>query len=139
MLVVAAINVTNGSFAIDDQGCRVRNIERVHANQVIQPVTLGNHSVLVQKKGERDWVFLQKLARLEEAVPLFRRNEGQLRTGLGNLVLDRLGPSHALDAIGSPGTPQELRNQQTAPQKSRQRQHPLAIGGFPRKTRSTGA
>jgi hypothetical protein len=34
---------------------------------------------------------------------------------LDNLVLDRLDPSHALNAIRSPRTPQEFRDQQAPP------------------------
>src|SRR5262249_12449318 len=100
------------------------------------PATLGNHSLLVQKERERDGMFLEELARLEKSIPLFRRNVGQLRARLRNFVFDRLDLSHALHAIWSPGTPQELRDQRAAAQKSGQSQYPLAVGCFQGKLRS---
>lgn len=136
MLIVAAIDVTNGSITVDHQRGRMRDIQGIHPNQVIQPITLGNHSVLVEKKRKTDRVLLQELGRLKHPIPLFGGDVGQFRTRLGDLVLDRLDPSRALDAIRSPRPPQKLGDQNPAPQKTRQSQHALAVGGFERKLRS---
>jgi hypothetical protein len=102
VLIVSAIDVADVAFAIDDQRRRVRDVQRIHPYQVIQPITFGNYSVLIQKKGKGYGMLFQKLGRFEEPIPLFRGNEGQFRARLRNLFLDRLDPSQALDAIRSP-------------------------------------
>jgi hypothetical protein len=55
---------------------------------------------------------------------------------LRNLVLDRLDPSHALNAIRSPRPPQKLGNQHCTPQKPGQSQNAIPIGGLECKFRS---
>jgi len=78
-------------------------------------------------------MFLQKFSRLENAVALFGCDECQFRSSAHDLVLDRLDPSHALNAVGSPRPPQEVRNQHAAPKESGKRQHAFAVGRFQRK------
>jgi hypothetical protein len=118
VLVIAAVDVTNDSVTVDHQRGRVRDVQGIHPNQVIQPITFGNHSVLIEKKREAYRVLLQKLGRLKHPIPLFGGDVGQFRTRLRNLVLDRLDLSRALDAIRSPRPPQKLRDQNPTPQKT---------------------
>lgn len=84
-------------------------------------------------------MLLQKLSRLEHAVALFCRDEGEFCSGSRDLVLDRLDPSHALNAIGSPGPPQKFRDEYAAPKKSGKCQHSLTVGRLQRKFGSAGA
>ena len=51
-LTVPAIDVLNFPIAIDHQGCRMRDVDRIHAQPVIQPVSFGHRPVLIQQKRE---------------------------------------------------------------------------------------
>ena len=135
MLVVAAIDILDGSFAVNHQRRRVRDVQRIHANQVIQPIVLGNHSVFIQKKRKRYRVLFQKLGRLEHAIPLLCSNERQLGPGLRNLVLESTRPEPCAGRNSVTTYPAETLRSESAPQKSRQSQNSSAIGGFQCKFR----
>src|SRR5208282_5771949 len=49
-LVLAAIDITHRSAAIDDQRCGSRDIDCVHRQPVKQPVRLGHRAIFIQQK-----------------------------------------------------------------------------------------
>src|SRR5882762_6181055 len=135
MLVVPAIDIPDASYAIDHQRCWMRDVQRAQPDQVIQPIRFRDQPVFIQQEGKGNRMLLQKLRWLEDSLPLLRRDEGQFRARLRNLVLDRLDPSHALYAVRSPGPPQKLRDQPPAPKKTRQGQDPVTVRCLQRKLR----
>src|SRR5215469_10685952 len=132
-LVITAVNEPHVPFAINHQRRRMRDVESIQPHAVIQAVGLRDDPVFIQQKRERDRILLQELHRLEDAIAFFRRDVGQLRSRLLDLTLDRLDPSHALDAIRSPRAAQELQDERRTLQKARQRQNSVAICRVQRK------
>ncbi len=47
------MDVFNFPIAIDDQGRRMCDVDRIHAQLVIQPISLGHRAVLIEQKGIR--------------------------------------------------------------------------------------
>ena len=82
-------------------------------------------------------MFLQIFRRLEHPVPFFRRDKRQLGAACPNRFLDRLDPSHALNAVRSPRPPQEFQNQRPPPQESRKCQDAIPVRCLQRKLRRT--
>ena len=110
-MIAAAVDISHNPATIDDQCGRMRDVDSIQANPVIQAVCLGYATIFVQKNWERNRMFGEELGRLMHPLPLLRRNEDRLRPYALDLLGQRLELSHALDAIRSPGPAQEFQNQ----------------------------
>jgi hypothetical protein len=99
---------------------------------VIQAVKLRDLPVFVQQEGKRDWLFPQKLFRLENAAAFFGGNVDQRSQRL-DPVFVRLQLSHARAAIGSPGASQKLQDQGSAREQRPQSKRSDTIGGGQRE------
>src|ERR1700693_648142 len=77
-LVIAAIDVAHQAAAIDYQSGRVRDVECVGAERVMEPVGFGHGPILIKQKDAGDGMLLQEFSRLPHAVPLVGRDERQL-------------------------------------------------------------
>src|SRR5208282_1156340 len=73
-------------------------------------------------------MFLEKLSRLPDAVPLFGGKERQLCSGCFNILSPRLKLSHALHAVWSPGAAQKLENQCALREQTTESECALTIG-----------
>ena len=79
-LTVPAIDVLDFPVARDDQAGRMRDVDRIDAEPVIEPVSFRHHPVFIQQKGVRHGMRLQKLRRLPYARNFSRRDVHQLRS-----------------------------------------------------------
>src|SRR6266404_4313135 len=111
-LVFAAIDVAHYAAAVviatNHQGGRVRDVERVGGERVMEPVGFGHGAILIEQKDASDGMLLQELSRLPHAVPLFGGDECQLCSRCFNFLSSRLELSHALHAVRSPCATQKL-------------------------------
>src|ERR1700746_2785380 len=113
-LIFSPVDVANRPFRIDHQRRWMGDLQGVHSKTVVQTIRLGRGSILIQQERKRDRVFLQELPGLEYPVAFLRRDEGKLCAQLSDLALDRLNLSHALGAVRSPRSPQELQDERSA-------------------------
>src|ERR1700694_4335700 len=70
-LVIAAIDVAHCAAAIDYESCRVRDVERVGGERMMESVGFGHGPILIKQKDAGDGMLLQELSWLPHAVPLF--------------------------------------------------------------------
>src|SRR5215467_6040619 len=101
------------------------------AKQMLQSVSPGRHSILVEQERKRNRMLLQILHRIPYAAAFLGGNVGCR----AQILLSRLELSHALHAVRSPGAAQKLQNQRPACQQSAEGYLPLAIGRAERKIR----
>jgi hypothetical protein len=74
-LVIAAIEVAHRAAAIDHESSRVRDVDGIRAERVMQSVGFGHSPILVEQKDAGDGMLFQKFPRPPHAVPLFGGNE----------------------------------------------------------------
>src|ERR1700687_1900785 len=72
-LVIAAIDVAHYAAAVvvatNDESSRVRDVERVSGERMMEPVRLGHGAILIKQKDAGDGMLLQELSGLPHAVP----------------------------------------------------------------------
>src|SRR5258707_980044 len=138
-LVIAAIDVAHHAAAIvvatNDERSRVRDVERIGGERVMEPVSLGHGPILIEQKDAGDGMLLQKFSRPPHAVTLFGRNERQVRAGCFNFRPPRLELSHALHAVRSPCAAQKLKDQRALREQTAESERALAVGRSQRKVR----
>ena len=131
-LVIAPIDVAHHAAAIvvatNDESSRVRDVERVGGERVMEPVGLGHGAILIEQKDAGDGMLLQKLSWLPDAVPLFGGDECQLRCRGFNFLFSRLELSHALHAVRSPGAAQKLENQRALREQATESECAFTVG-----------
>src|ERR1700676_972933 len=131
-LVIAAIDVAHRAAAVvvatNHESSRVRDVERVGGERVMEPVGFGHCAILVEQKDAGDGMLRQELSRLPYSVPLFGGDESQLCSRCFNFLSSRLELSHALHAIRSPGAAQKLENQRALREQVSERECAFAIG-----------
>src|ERR1700687_5589164 len=131
-LVIAAIDVAHRAAAVvvatNYEGGRVRDVECIGAERVMEPVGFGHGPILIQQKDAGDGMLLQEFSRFPHAVPLFGGDECQRCSGSFNFLSPRLELSHALHAVWSPGATQKLENQRALREQSAESECALAIG-----------
>src|ERR1700722_5570735 len=110
-LVVAAIDVTYESSAIYYERRRMRDVDGIGGEGMMETVSFGHRAILVEQKNTGDGMLFEKPQRSPDAISLFRRNEHQLCSRCFNFRHSRLELSHALHAVRSPGAAHELQNQ----------------------------
>src|SRR5580704_9727053 len=126
-MTISAMDVFKFPIAIDDQGRRMCDVDRVHAQLVIQPISLGHCAVLIEQKGIRHAMRSQQLRRLRHPRTFLRRDVHQLRSCMLDLSFHWLQLSHAFYAVRSPGTAQELHDQSAARQETGKRENPVTV------------
>src|ERR1035438_9199564 len=136
LLSCAAIDVAHRPRPIDHECRGMRDVQRIGSERVMDPVVFGHGAILVQQKGRRDGVLLQKLCRLPYPVALFRCNKHKLRSRNLNFRLSRLELSHALHAVWSPGAAQKLKNCRAMLEEAAESEDAVAVGCGQRKVRS---
>jgi hypothetical protein len=127
-LVIAAINVAHNANAIDRQRGRVRDVNGISAERVMEAVGFGHDPILIEQKDAGDGMLLQESSRLPHAVPLFGGNERQLCSRCLNFPSPRLELSHALHAVRSPSAAQKLEKQRALCEQSAESECALTVG-----------
>ena len=92
----------------------MRDVDRIHPQPVLQPVSFGHRAVFIKETGVRHDMRLQKLRRLPPPRTFLRRDVHQLRSCLFDLSFHWLQLSRALHAVRSPSATQELHDQRSA-------------------------
>ena len=110
-LVVTPIDVAHRAIGGNAEGRRMRNVDRIMGQVMVEPVRLGHGSVLIEQKREGHRVFGQKLRRLPYAVASLGREVCNLQPGLLKFSLHWLKLNHASHAVRSPGSAEKLHNQ----------------------------
>lgn len=106
----------------------MRDVESVHADQVVEAIAFGDGAILIEQKREGNRMLLQVCCRFEKAFTFLSSDVKQIGSGGGDAIFERLKLSHALDAVGSPGAAQKFQDDGPALPASRQRKFALAIG-----------
>jgi len=127
VLVVAAVDVTHPPVAVDDEGGRVRDVDSVMTERVMESVVSGHGALLIEQERAGDGMLLKKLPRLPHAIAFFGGDECQLGSRRRNLRYPRLELSHALDAVRSPSAAQKLENQRALGQQAIESERALAM------------
>src|SRR3954471_13831381 len=97
-------NKSHPLVGVDNEcGC-ASNVDGVFAEAVIHAVGLGDGAVFIEQKWKRDGMLGQILLRLEHSLTFFCGDVEEQCAFLLNVVFQWLQLSHALNAIGSPGT-----------------------------------
>jgi hypothetical protein len=109
--MVATKDVANDTSTIDHKSCWMRDVKRVGAKRVMQPIRFRHDAILVEQKDAGDGMLLQKFSRLPHAAPFFSGDEGQSPSGWLNIASPRLQLSHALQAVRSPCAAKKLQNE----------------------------
>src|SRR5208282_3797793 len=122
-------------FATNHQRSWARNVDRVCAECVMQPVGFGHDSILIEQKDAGDGMLLQEFSWPPDAISLFGSNERQMCSRCFNLRQTRLKLSHALHAVRSPGTAHKLENQRAPGEQTSESERTLAVGRLQRKVR----
>src|ERR1035438_2281642 len=133
VLVIAAVDIAHPPITIDDERGRVRDVNGIGAECVMEPGFPGHGSCLIEQKDAGDGMLLQKSSRPPHAVPLFGGKEHQLGSRRFDFRPSRLELSHALYAVWSPGTAQKLENQRALGKQTIESEQALAIGRSQRK------
>src|ERR1019366_1230644 len=134
-LVIAAIDVAHRAAAIDYNSSRVRDVDCVSAERVMEPVGFGHGPTLIEQKDASDGMLLQEFSRPPHAVALFGSNERQLCSRCFNFLSSRLELSHALHAVRSPCAAQKLENQGALREQTTESECALSVGRLQGKVR----
>jgi len=138
-LVIAAIDKPHHATAIDDDGRRMSDSDRIGAERVIEPVSFGHGPVLVEQKDAGDRMLRQEFRRLPHAITLLSGHEHQLCSRCFYLRDPRLKLSHAFHAVRSPGATQKLEHQLALREQSADSECALTVGRSQRKIWGTRA